>query len=94
MRSCFRWQLWVAPHGSLRTPQDLYEIRPLRRVTVAMVVLDRYTDESRAGGGDYSHKVDLIEAEIEKLNAKLQLRWGTGIGTIPQTNWFSTRLVR
>ena len=79
---------------TLRTPNDLADIRPLRRLAVAMTLLDRYTDESRAGAGDYSHKAELIKAEIEMLQAKLNLRWGTGIGTIPQTSWFSTRIMR
>jgi len=88
-------QKWTIDSAlTLRTATNLYDIRPLRRLTVAKVLLDRYTDESRAGTGDYSHKVELIKQEIDDLEAKVQLRWGTGLATAPQTRVFNMRIER
>lgn len=77
-----------------RAPLNLSDMTPLRSTAVAMVLLDRYSDESRAGTGDYSFKVDMFKNELSDLRAKLQLRWGTGLESSPITNRFSTRLVR
>lgn len=81
-----------------RDPTNIADIRVLRRTCVAMVLLDRYSDASRAGTGDYGYKVGIIKQEIEDLRAMLTIRWGLstslGQGTITQSNWFSTRIVR
>lgn len=86
-----RWNIDV-PY-LMRPPAALMDIRPLRRLCVAMVLLDRYTDAVRSGNGNYANKIDLVNDEIDRLSAKLQLRWG-GIGTPTVSNWFSTRVVR
>lgn len=85
-----RWGIDPSLPG--RMPSDLGDVRPLRRLCVAYVLLDRYTDESR-GEGDYAAKVEMLRREIDELEGQLQLRWGTQPSS-RRTNWFSTRIVR
>ena len=58
-----------------------------------MVLVDRYSDEVRAGSGDYAHKIDLLKNELSDLRATLTVRWTTGVDSAPTTTRFSTRLV-
>lgn len=76
-----------------RNPTDLADVRPLRRLCVAMVLLDRYSDESRASTGDYAAKTDSLKSEISDLRGQLTLRWGNRPSS-EATNIFSTRTQR
>ncbi len=77
-----------------RSPAGLEDIRPLRRAAVCMVLIDRYSDESRASVGNYADKLDYLKNELDDLRAKLQLRWANRVESTQMTNWFSTRITR
>jgi hypothetical protein len=77
-----------------RAPMSITDLRVLRAQTVAMVLLDRYSSETRDSGGDYAHKIDLLKNELSDLRATLTIRWLTGLDSAPQTGQFYTRLVR
>jgi hypothetical protein len=77
-----------------RAPTSINDLRVLRATTIAMVLVDRYSDEVRAGSGDYAHKIDLLKNELSDLRASLTLRWTTGVDSTPTMTRFSTRLVR
>ena len=77
-----------------RAPTSIKDFRVLRAATIAMVLVDRYSDEVRAGSGDYAHKIDLLKNELSDLRATLTVRWTTGVDSAPTTTRFSTRLVR
>lgn len=73
---------------------DLRDLRPLRRACVDMVLIDRYSDESRASVGNYADKLATLVNDLSGLKSGLELRWLNQIGNSTTTNWFSTRIVR
>ena len=77
-----------------RAPASMADIRPLRKACVAMVLLDRYGDEARAGRDGNAEKVILYKQELSDLKAVLKLRWDVGFEDAPTTTLFSTRIVR
>jgi hypothetical protein len=79
----------------MRSPTYMTDMRVLRRACVCKVLLDRYSDASRVGTGDYGYKVDLLKAELGGLQDTLEVRWGPqGQNSIPPSSIFTTRLVR
>ena len=84
----------IDPTISGRMPTDLKDIRPLRRACVAMVLIDRYSDESRASVGNYADKLAALKADLGELRSSLELRWSIRDSGMSRTNWFSTRIVR
>jgi hypothetical protein len=80
--------------NAIRPAASINDMRVLQSTCITMVLIDRYSDESRARTGDYSYKIDMLKNKLSALEAKLTLRWTTGLDQTQQTNWFSTRIVR
>ncbi len=84
----------INPSMAGRKPSDISDLRVLRRTTVATVLVDRYSDETRTAAGDYAGKLAMVKNELSELYAKLDIRWTIRPDVSSSTNWFSTRIVR
>jgi hypothetical protein len=88
-----RYQINVA---GMRGKQaaNMQDMRVLQDTTVTRVLLDRYSDETRARSGDFSYKLDILKNQLSALESALTVRWLPNVGMEMSTNQFNTRIVR
>lgn len=86
----------IDPSTPSRSPDNVYDIRDLRRACVLQVLKSRYLYAMRFEIGDFKEKYANLKQELSDLKARLQVRWSPAISndTPPPSTHFSTRLVR
>lgn len=78
-----------------RTPTDMFDLRDLQDACVVTVIVNRLVAEVQDfRNGAWSAKLNNYQIELTSIMDKLQIRWGQDESSRPNTNWFTTRLVR
>lgn len=80
--------------GPFRSSSWIYDLQVLRVATVYSVLLERYTQESRTGSGDFDRKVTRCRQKYDDAVSRIQIRWGPYGNSAEPTAIFSTRLSR
>ncbi len=66
----------LAGGGLSRSSSWIYDLQVLRVATVYSVLLERYTQETRAERGDFERKVVRFRQKLDDALARVQVRWG------------------
>jgi hypothetical protein len=77
-----------------RTSSWVYDLRDLRMATVLSVLLARYTQEARSDKGDWARKIELIQAELDIVLDRVQVRWGPSGNSAEPSTLFSCKISR
>jgi hypothetical protein len=77
-----------------RASSWVFDVRDLRLATVLSVLLARYTQEARSDKGDWARKTTLIEAELDQVLERVQVRWGPYGNSAEPSTLFSCKISR
>jgi hypothetical protein len=77
-----------------RASSWIFDLRDLRLATVLSVLLARYTQEARSDKGDWARKTTLIEAELDQVLERVQVRWGPYGNSAEPSTLFSCKISR
>lgn len=77
-----------------RSSSWIYDLQVLRVATVYSVLLERYTQETRTGQGDFDRKVGRFRQKLDDALSRVQIRWGPLGNSAAPASLFSCKLSR
>jgi len=77
-----------------RSSSWIYDLQVLRVATVYLVLLERYTQETRTERGDFEKKVARFRQKLDDALARVQVRWGPFGNSAEPATLFGCRLSR
>ncbi len=77
-----------------RSSTYVFDLRDLRSATILTVLLERYIFETRSGQGDFALKIARVQAELNLVINRVQVRWGPTGASAEPSSIFGTKLCR
>lgn len=77
-----------------RSSSWIYDLQVLRVATVYSVLVERYTQETRTGQGDFDKKVARFRQKLDDALGRVQVRWGPLGNSAAPATLFSCKLSR